>query len=313
MWSRTLLSSTFSYKSKANEEKTACQKVGRYDILPINGIGVTPAFVQYYYDTYCKKNEDKPFWNRAFGDNARCFTATLVCGNISNCSTGIDCFANVSNQTRCLYEAVDFKKCTNAQIAPLIADPSTPAPWGRCMGTCDKGVQIGDCLSGYGKRCVCNGPLPRFKDDENCKTEVPTVAAKSCQFGGYTLSLSSSPYYFEDTNWCIIERTTGKFNGSKCITEDGGSTFTKSVKDRTGVCVNSLPTIASSEKQFTIPKNTCGANHDKWIKDKTHCDLGKGNYITYGNCTADKQYICRCDDAGKYTYPTLRNNPTECP
>lgn len=304
-----MLSLTFSYKSKANEEKTACQKVGKYDIPPADGIGVTPALARYYYDTYCKNNEDKPLWNGGYAEKAKCYTSTLVCGNINNCPL-VDCVANVSNQTRCLYKEVDFNKCVLAFKAPAQAAPDYVGD--RCTTTCAGNIAVGACLPGYAKKCVCEGTLALFRDNLDCTPAAPTA---TCLYGGNILTVDSYPYKYETASgkFCIVDSKTNKKTAFHCRTNDGLTIAQGSaLPDKEGYCTNPLPTIAPSEKQFTIPATVCGANHGKWTNDKTHCDLGKGNYITYGNCTTDKQYICRCDDAGKHTYPTLRNNPSEC-
>ncbi len=304
MWSRTLLSLTFSYKSKANEEKTACQKIGKYDMPPADGIGVTPALVQYYYDTYCKKNEDKPLWNGGYAEKAKCYTSTLVCGNINNCAT-VDCFANVSNQTRCLHREVDFNKCVLAFKAPAQAAPDYGGD--RCTTTCSGNIAVGACLPGYAKKCVCEGTLALFRDNLDC---TPAAPAATCLYGGNILTTDSYPYKYETASgkFCIVDSKTNKKIAFHCRTNDTGIIAQGSaVSDKEGYCIN--PTAVPIIGDAIVPASLCGSRNDQWKTEKYRCS----DIAEYGKCTTDKQWICRCDDAGKYAWPTLRNNPSECP
>lgn len=353
-WSVEVKNIKTSYNSRAEISKTACEAVGKYDIAPFEGPNVTPAFVQVYYENYCKKNETNPLWNGGYGEKAKCYTATLICGNNSGCNYS-PCIANISDKTRCLYQEVSFDKCILAQKAPshaapeysgslctsscyggtqvgqclagqarrcicegmvsrYIDDPSciSSAPtiaMGKCTETCYGGIAVGLC--GFGRRCVCEGTIARFRDDLECKTVVPVIAEKPCQYGGGNLSVNSSPYRYDASNFCIIDVNTGKYNGYICITEDEGKSFIKSTKDSNNICVNPTPTIVPN-LPFVIPNTVCGANHDKWMKDKAKCSMGNNTSLVYGTCTTDKQWICRCDDDGKYAYPVLRNKPEEC-
>lgn len=303
LWSRTLLSSTISYKSKAQEVKTLCQKVNRYDIPPINGIGVTPAFVQYYYDTYCKKNENQPLWNGGFAERAKCYTATLVCGNISNCTTGVACFAGVSNEVKCLYKEVDFNKCVIALKAPKQAAPDYVGH--RCTTNCTEDIAIGDCVPGYALRCVCEGTRPRYRDDVKC---APTLKPAQCSYGGSIVTVDSSPYKYETETgrFCIVDSKTNKKIAFHCRVDGKILVQGNAVSDKEGYCTNPAPVQEQGDP--LVPNTYCGSKHEYWKANKSgYC------IVDYGECTTDKQWICRCDDKGTYNYPTLRNNPSECP
>jgi len=132
----------------------------------------------------------------------------------------------------------------------------------------------------------------------------------------------SVPYHYDaNHSYCIVDESTGQFNGYVCVTTDGGISFTKAEKDEAGLCINPtivVPTAIVAATQtpvpvpFKVPSTACGANNNQWLSGNTQCQFGKGQFITYGTCTTDKQYICRCDDAGKYPYPVLINDPREC-
>ncbi len=353
MWSVNIRKVNTAINSQARLSKSECEKVGRYDIPPWEGPNITPVFVQKYYDLYCKKNENSPWWNRAYGEKAKCYKAILICGDSIGCNYR-ECISKISSTTKCLNKEVDFKNCIDANKAPVLADPRTPAPWGRCSGPCYNDTQVGDCLTGYAKRCICNGMSAQYKDDPQCAPTpiiaqqckgpcssgtalgdcvkgyalrcqcsgtlakhisapecAPAPINKPCIYGGNPISGSSSPYsYDKNNNFCIVETSTGKYIGSRCYTDDDGSSFIKSDKDREGLCINLAPTFAAGTKLFTIPTTACGAKHEQLMKDKTKCEFGKDQYVEYGKCIGE--YICRCDDKGKYTYPTLVNSPNEC-
>jgi len=325
-FTRSITFSSKSFQSRAEFTVSECQQIpGNYYPLYLDSsINPTPGLVKDYYNNYCKKNENKPQWNGGFGKNAKCMTSTLVCSKSPVCWYA-DCIANISASTRCINRPVPISTCISAGVAPLLADPSVPAPYGRCAGPCYNGTKVGDCLAGYAKRCECDDHMiARYVDDAECKKLIPTSTPvpvriiatnipvqKPCRYGNQIVTANSTPYHYDvQNNYCIVDATTGSYVGYRCITTDYGLTFVKSAKDTEHYCVNA-PT-AVPDVPFTIPATVCGSNHTKWAADQTHCDYGKNLYLTYGSCTADKQYICRCDDAGKYTYPVLVNKPEEC-
>lgn len=198
MWSKTIQESSKSYSTRADGVQTLCRKAGLYDI-PVQGMYPTPVFVSDYYDLYCRENEIYPIWNGS-RDNAKCLTATLVCGSKANC-TDTDCIMNVSNKIRCLYKEVSMDLCKRAGVVKeeqlqyvcmyagqKVTAVSTPYYYSdsstQTLGTQDPPILTSKCIKkdGYnvGVRCITDAAGEiianyNMEDKVNCPLSASPV------------------------------------------------------------------------------------------------------------------------------------------
>ena len=289
-----------SYKAKAQELPSYCKSIGLYD-LPKEASGETTWIENAYYDEFCKKNEGNPEWNGAFGEKGKCYTETGLCARIPNCNAK-RCLAFDDIDT-CLYKEVAFNLCVLAKKAPKQAAPDYVEH--RCTTNCTEDIAIGDCVPGYALRCVCEGTRPRYRDDAKC---APSPKPAQCLYGGSIVTVDSSPYKYETKTgrFCIVDSKSNKKIAFHCRIDGKNLVQGNAVSDKEGYCTNPAPAQESGDP--IVPNTYCGSKHEYWKANKSGWCI-----VDYGECTADKQWICRCDDAGLYNYPTVRNNPEECP
>jgi len=123
--------------------------------------------------------------------------------------------------------------------------------------------------------------------------------------------------WLDDLKNTVCTNTTPQFDGgSKCYTNtlvcsnDRLDSPYWCVSSQCYMCMMEEVDIALCKPGASEGMSGCKMNEAKWKADPYKCDYG-AKQLEYNKCSPDR-YKCKCDDAGKYRYPTLQQD-TSCP
>jgi len=125
------------------------------------------------------------------------------------------------------------------------------------------------------------------------------------------------PTWLEDYKNIYCTNKTPQFDGgSKCYTNTLACSIDRldspywCVSTSCYTCMMEEVDISLCKPGATEGMSACKMNEAKWKADPYKCDYG-ATQLEYNKCSPDR-YKCKCDDAGKYRYPTLQQD-TSCP
>src|SRR3989338_8003150 len=170
-------------KAKA-QDGGFCERAGLYDLPDASKV------LKNNISAICAGNINKPQWNGKRGSDAKCYTATAICGKIPGCIKK-DCIARISEDIPCINEPVDIQICKDAGIATeyvcMYAGQEITNVSGHYFysDTTNNNITY-KCIKnkdGYnvGARCYTdengniNAPYSKM-DTENCRPDAPSVS-----------------------------------------------------------------------------------------------------------------------------------------